>query len=80
MTVRIEVFATLREYLPADQVSDTLTVELPGGAAVQDAIAARGTSAEHASMVVSRNQQPDVSAALRDGQETNVFPPLAGGC
>jgi molybdopterin converting factor small subunit len=79
MTVRIKLFATLRKYLPKGHPSDTLVVELPDGAAVCDAIAALGIPAEHARMVVSQNEQLEASARLRDGQEINLFPPLAGG-
>ena len=80
MTVRIKLFAALRKYLPKGHPSDTLLVNLPDGAAVRDAIAALGIPFEHTPMVVSQNEQLDVSARLQDGQEINVFPPLAGGC
>ena len=80
MTVRVKLFATLRKYLPSGHPTDTLMVDLPDGAAVSDAIAAIGIPVEHAPMVVSQNEQLDVSARLQDGQEINVFPPLAGGC
>ena len=80
MTVRVKLFASLRKYLPKGQATDTLTLELPDGAAVRDAIAALGIPAEHARMVVSQNEQLDVTAPLQDGQEINLFPPLAGGC
>jgi len=80
MTVRIKRFATLRKYLPNGYPTDTLMVDLPDGAAVSDAIAALGIPVEHAPIVVSQNEQLDVSARLQDGQEINVFPPLAGGC
>ena len=78
--MRIKLFASLRKYLPKGHATDTLTLELPEGAAVRDAIAALGIPAEHARMVVSRNEQLDVAARLQDGQEINLFPPLAGGC
>ena len=79
MTVRIKLLASLRKYLPKGHSGDTLTVELADGAAVCGAIAALGIRAEPARMVVSQNEQLAVSAPLRDGQEINLFPPLAGG-
>ena len=80
MTVRFKRFATLRKSLLNGHPTDTVMVDLPDGAAVSDAIAALGIPVEHAPMVVSQNEQLDVSARLNDGQEINVFPPLAGGC
>ena len=78
MRVYVKLFASLRKYMPAGG-ADALSVELPDGAAVRDALAKLGIPAEHARMVVSQNQQLELSSALREGQEINVFPPLAGG-
>lgn len=79
MQVRVRLFATLRKYMPAGSSGDTLTVELPDGAAVRDAIATLGIPPEHARMIVSKDEQLEPTALLQDGQEINLFPPLAGG-
>ena len=78
MKVQVKLFASLRKYMPAGS-GDALTVELPDGAVVRDAIATLGIPAEHARMIVSQNEQLEPTSALRDGQEINLFPPLAGG-
>jgi molybdopterin converting factor small subunit len=79
MNVRVKLFATLRKYMPAAAGGDTLTLELPDGAAVSDAIAALGIPADRARMIVSNNVQLAPTALLQDGQEINLFPPMAGG-
>lgn len=78
MNVRVKLFATLRKYMPAG-AGDTLTLELPDGAAVSDAIAALGIPSDRARMIVSNNEQLAPTSPLQDGQEINLFPPMAGG-
>jgi molybdopterin converting factor small subunit len=79
MKVRVKLFATLRKYAPAAAGDATLTLELADGAAVRDAIAALGIPADRARMIVSDNEQLAPTSPLRDGQEINLFPPMAGG-
>jgi molybdopterin converting factor small subunit len=79
MKVRVRLFATLRKYLPAGHPGDTLAVDLADGATVGDAIDALGIPPAHAKMIVSQNEQLDVTATLHDGQEVSLYPPLAGG-
>ncbi len=79
MKVRVKLFATLRKYMPAGTSGDTLTVELPDGAAARDAIATLGIPAAHARMIVSKDEQLEPTSPLQDGQEISLFPPLAGG-
>jgi molybdopterin converting factor small subunit len=79
MQVRVRLFATLRKYLPAGHPSDALQLTLPDGATAGDVVARLGIPAEHAKMIVSNNEQLDVTSPLCDGQEVSLFPPLAGG-
>jgi molybdopterin converting factor small subunit len=80
MKVRVKLFATLRKYLPTGTAGgDTLTVDVPDGSVVRDAIAALGIPAEHARVIVWNNEQLQASSLLHDGQEINLFPPMAGG-
>jgi molybdopterin converting factor small subunit len=79
MKVHVKLFASLRKYVPAGTGGERLIVELPEGALVSDAIAQLGIPAEHARMIVSNDTQLEATAPLRDGQEINLFPPLAGG-
>jgi molybdopterin converting factor small subunit len=79
MNVRVKLFASLRKYVPAGAAGDTFTVEVPVGATVRDAIATLGIPAQHARMIVSKNVQLEPTAPLEDGQQLDIFPPLAGG-
>jgi sulfur carrier protein ThiS len=79
MTARVKLHAILRKYLPPDAVDYTAVVELPDGATVADAIAKLGIPPTHAKMLVSGDDYLEPDTVLRDGQEVNVFPPIAGG-
>jgi sulfur carrier protein ThiS len=79
MQVTIRLHGTLRKYLPTGGRSNVSTVDVPDGSRISDLLAQLGIPVDHAKMLVSGDEQLDVSAALRDGQELNVFPPLAGG-
>ena len=79
MTVRVKLFAILRKFLPRDAVDNTAVLELADGATVSDAIASLGIPPKHASMLVSGDDYLKPETPLREGQEVNVFPPLAGG-
>jgi molybdopterin converting factor small subunit len=79
MKVHVKLFASLRKYMPAGSAAERVTVEVPAGASVRDAIAGLGIPPEHARMIVSRDVQLEPGTPLEDGQEINVFPPLAGG-
>ena len=79
-TIRISVklFATLKKYLPAAaQASVSLT--LPAGSVVQDAVEALHIPREQAGLLVVGDVYVEPHAPLSDGQELSIFPPLAGG-
>lgn len=78
MRVRVKLHAALRKHLKADQW-DGFDVELREGATVGDVIAQLGIPPKHAGMLVSGDEYLEVTSVLQDGQELNVFPPMAGG-
>jgi MoaE-MoaD fusion protein len=76
MTVRIRLFAMLRERAGRDE----LELELPEGACVADALAALDHLAGGLSLVLAVNREyapPD--AVLRAGDELALIPPVSGG-
>lgn len=79
MMVRVTLHAILRKFLPPDAIDHTAVLELPDGATVADAIARLGIPAKHASMLVSGDDYLKPETPLRDGQQVNIFPPIAGG-
>jgi molybdopterin converting factor small subunit len=76
--VSVRLFASLRRYVPSG-ARDPLVVELREGATVGDVLRSLGIPPERAHMVVGSEGQIELSTAVRDGQELNVYPPLAGG-
>ena len=79
MRIRVKLHATLRKYLPAGAHDNIVAVELPASATVADLVVHLGIPPAHARMVVSGNETLEPQSPLRDGQELNIFPPLAGG-
>jgi molybdopterin converting factor subunit 1 len=76
MTVRIRLFAMLRERAGRDE----LELELPDGARVADALAALEHLAGGLSLVLAVNREyADPDAILRAGDELALIPPVSGG-
>ena len=79
MRVTAKLHGTLRKYLPAGQHDNGVLVELADGATVVELVERLGIPPAHARMIVSGDEHLEPTSPLRDGQEVNVFPPLAGG-
>ena len=79
MRVMIRLHATLRKYLPAGAARNAVRLDLPDGATVAEAIERLGVPPAHAKMMVCGDQHLEPATVLRDGQEVNLYPPLAGG-
>ncbi len=76
MEVKVRLFAQLRERAGRGEVS----VELPEGASVADAIAALGDVAAGLPVVMAVNREyADESAPLAAGDELALIPPVSGG-
>jgi molybdopterin converting factor small subunit len=76
--VNVRLFASLRKYIPAG-ASEPLTVELGDGATVGDVLSSLGIPPQRAHMIVAADGQIERTAAVHDGQELSIYPPLAGG-
>lgn len=76
MEVTVRLFAMLRERAGASEV----TVELPEGARVRDALAALGGLADGLPLVMAVNREyaPE-DAVLDPGDELALIPPVSGG-
>ncbi len=79
-TIRISVtlFATLKKYIPAGHGS-SVSLRLPAGSVVQDAVEALRIPHEQAGLLVMGDIYIEPHTPLADGQELSIFPPLAGG-
>jgi sulfur-carrier protein len=79
MRLTIKLHGTLRKYLPAGSVGNAAVVEVPEGATIADVTERLGIPPDHTKMMVSGDEYLERTTVLHDGQEINLFPPLAGG-
>ncbi len=79
MTVRVKLHAILRKFLPPGSQDDTVILEVPAGVTVAEVISRLGIPPKHAGMLISGNETLGPNSELHEGQDLNVFPPLAGG-
>ncbi len=79
MTVKVQLFATLSAYLPADVEGDTVTVALDDGASVAHALKFLNIPPDFPCLVVVNGRDAEPEQALADGDTVTLFPPLAGG-
>jgi molybdopterin synthase catalytic subunit len=76
VTVRVRLFAVLRERAGSDSVE----LDLPPGARVADALEAVAHLAGGLSLVLAVNREyADRDVVLHDGDELALIPPVAGG-
>ena len=76
MTVRVRLFAMLRERAGADHVE----LELPEGARVGDALVALSGLADGLTCVMAVNREyADADRVLHGGDELALIPPVSGG-
>ncbi len=68
----------LKKYVPEGS-SDEISLSLPSGATVQDAVDVLKIPREQANMLVVGDTYVEVKTVLEDGLELSIFPPLAGG-
>ncbi len=79
MHITAKLHGTLRKYLPAGSQGNATVVEVPDGATVAEVVERLSIPRDHARMFVSGDEHLDAASVLHDGQELNIFPPLAGG-
>lgn len=79
MRITAKLHGTLRKYLPKGSQGNAMLVEVPDGATVADVVDHLSIPRDHARMFVSGDEHLEAASVLRDGQELNIFPPLAGG-
>ena len=79
MKVRLRLFATLAQYLPSDAEGDGVTLTLPDGAILSDALTALRIPAGEEHVIAVNGAHREVDARLADGDEVTLFPPLSGG-
>ncbi len=78
VTISVKLFAALKKYTPQGS-GDGISLCLPVGATVQDAVDMLNLPREQAGMLVVGDSYVEVGTVLEDGLELSIFPPLAGG-
>jgi molybdopterin synthase sulfur carrier subunit len=79
MRISVTLHGTLRRFLPAGSSGNAAGLDMPEGATVADVVARLGIPPDHTKMMVSGDEYLETTSILHDGQEVNLFPPLAGG-
>ena len=79
MRVTVKLHATLRKYLPPQSNDNAIVLEVPAETTVADVLARLSIPSDHAKMIVAGGEHLQPTSVLHDGQEINLFPPLAGG-
>jgi sulfur carrier protein ThiS len=82
MKITLKLYATLRDYLPVEQLG-VADLQLDESGTVPDALAAVGVPLGQAHIVLLNGRhvlRPDIpTRSLRDGDVLAVFPAIGGG-
>lgn len=83
MKIRLKLFASLSEYLPAGTQSNELELEVADGASVQGVIDLHSVPSKRVHLVLVNGYyiQPQARAAtrLKEGDVLSLWPPVSGG-
>lgn len=78
VTISVKLFATLKKHLPPGS-EEGMSLTLPAGSTVLDAIDALKIPHDHAGMLVAGDTYVEKETPLTEGLQLSIFPPLAGG-
>lgn len=78
VTISVKLFATLKKHLPSGS-AEGMSLTLPAGSTVLDAIDALKIPHDHAGMLVAGDTYVEKETLLTEGLQLSIFPPLAGG-
>lgn len=79
MRITVKLHGTLRRFLPPGSSDNAAALDMPDGSTVADVVSRLGIPPDHTKMMVSGDEYLETTSVLHDGQEVNLFPPLAGG-
>ena len=83
MRIRVRLFATLQQYLPAGSEGSETTVDLRDGATVVEALDALAVPVNLAHILFINGRhvlRPDLAVRpLAEGETLSVFPAIGGG-
>jgi molybdopterin converting factor small subunit len=79
VTVEVQLFATLAQYLPAGRTTDRTLVDVPPGTRVEDLLRSLGIPSAMPRIVLVNGHDADEDRLLQPDDVVSAFPPLAGG-
>lgn len=91
MRVRLRLFSILRDCLPPDLSRGSAPIDLPEGASLGDLVVRLGIDRRLGcsptdligragwQVLVNGVHEPEMGRTLQDGDEVQIFPPVAGG-
>ena len=79
ITVRVQLYATLRRYRPDLKVGEPLAVQLAEGSTVAHLLQQLGVPQDEVKVVFVNGIVRDQNHPLADGDELGIFPPIGGG-
>lgn len=78
MLIEVRLFATLRRYAPSD-AGGVLTLDMPEGGRVADALERLGIQAEEVHIVMVNGVSSHPDRTLLEGDRLGLFPAVGGG-
>ena len=79
MVVHVRLFATLRRQYPDLGIGESMPVELPDGATIEQLIKHLRLPATKVKIVFVNGITQHEKHVLSDGDQVGVFPPVGGG-
>jgi molybdopterin synthase sulfur carrier subunit len=79
MKIRVRLYGTLRQGLPADRQSEGIEVEIPEGATVRDLLVQLGIPESQGISVVIRGRVLAAEDVVQPGAPVEVFQAIGGG-
>lgn len=79
MRIRVKLIATYRNLLPPGTAGNTVTVDVPEGTTVAEALRPFGVPLDESSVVVVNGLTVPLDTVLQEGDEVAAFSAVAGG-
>ena len=76
MTVRVKLFGSLKQYLPAGAQGRQAPVEVPTGGGVRDVMRLIGMPEAMAPVILVNGEHVEADAGVKEGDTVSVFPPI----
>jgi molybdopterin converting factor small subunit len=79
MKVSLKLFATFRQYLPAEATGSAVEIEVAAGTRVSELLSQAGVPQKESPMILVNGRGIDSDQVLVEGDVVAVFPAMAGG-